>query len=123
MCVCTNSASNHCCGNNNLSSPTSNKEEGKPQHYHYSNDKLFQTALKLYNKLPKTVERWEYKGEVKACFQLCVSCRDVGKLKSFEERYYLDVLEVKKDRTILCKSCLGYLLQENVGSCVNGMST
>ena len=116
MPVTTSSTSTYCF-------PTSNKEEVPPHHYHYSNDKLFQRALKLYNKLPKTVERWEYKGEVKACFQLCVSCRDVGKLKSFEERYYLDVLEVKKDRTILCKSCLSYLLKQNVGSYVNGMNT
>jgi len=66
------------------------------------------------------VQRWECKGEIQACFQLCVSCRDVGKMKNYRESYYLDVLEVSKYRTILCKSCLGYLLKQTVGCCFKG---
>jgi len=138
-------------------------QEKGPRHFQYENDKMFKTALKMYNRRMKNldvgvtnggdniengaadiagsgvggssgsgvgsviggknymkVQRWECKGEIQACFQLCVSCRDVGKMKNYRESYYLDVLEVSKYRTILCKSCLGYLLKQTVGCCFKG---
>ena len=96
-----------------------------PVTHHYDNDRLFQTALQLFNKQmerlsvegdsSQTAQRWECKGQVQASFQMCVSCRDVGKVKTFRERYYLDVLEVRKYRTILCRRCMGCVLKENIG--------
>ena len=64
-------------------------------------------------------QKWEYKGEVKVSLQLCAMCYDVGKVKSHMEQYYIDVLEVRKYRTILCKGCLAYVLWVHVGNCLS----
>ena len=61
--------------------------------------------------------RWECKGQVRACLQMCVWCKDVGKVRSRKEKYYMDVHEVRRYRTILCQGCLGNVLHKHVGSC------
>lgn len=99
----------------------------KPFHSRYPDEKVFKAALELYNKQMESshqggssrgAQRWECKGEVRASFQLCVLCKDIGKVRSESEKYYLDVMEVRKYRTILCKGCLGYILHKHVGSCL-----
>ena len=47
---------------------------------------------------------------------MCVLCKDLGKEKYSRDRYYLDVLEVRQCRTILCRSCLEYFLHKDVGN-------
>ena len=153
MCVCPKGRRKE--ESSTLFSPS---QEKGPRPFQYDNDKMFKTALKMYNRRMQNfdvgvtnggdnakndaddvvggsgvgsvggggkkymkVQRWECKGEIQACFQLCVSCRDVGKMKNYRESYYLDVLEVSKYRTILCKSCLGYLLKQTVGCCFKGL--
>ena len=101
----------------------------RPFHPHYLNEEHFDAALELYNKqiaqqdeedvYSRSPQRWEYKGEVRASFQLCVSCKDIGKIRSFKEKYYLNVLEVRRYRTILCNGCMGYMLSKQVGTCIN----
>ena len=104
-----------------------NTHHVKPFHPQYPNEVVFQAALDLYNKqmeemnenpsCSKSPQRWEYKGQIRASLQLCVLCKDIGKAKSFKEKYYLNVLEVKKYRSILCNGCLGYILCKHVGTC------
>ena len=92
----------------------------------YEDDETFDAALQLYNKQMETTnagssassnssQKWEYKGEIRVSLQLCVMCDDVGKVKSGRDKYYLDVMEVRKYRTILCKDCLGYILDKHTG--------
>ena len=92
----------------------------------YEDDETFDAALQLYNRQMETTnagtsassnisQKWEYKGEIRVSFQLCVMCDDVGKVKSGRDKYYLDVMEVRKYRTILCKDCLGYILDKHTG--------
>ena len=95
----------------------------------YEDDATFEAALELYNKQMENADgssgssnlpqKWEYKGEIRASFQLCISCDDVGKVRSHKDKYYLDVMEVRKYRTILCKDCLGYILHQYVGGCLD----
>ena len=40
----------------------------------------------------------------------------MGKVKSLSDKYYLDAMEVKKYRTVLCQGCLGKILRNHVGS-------
>ena len=102
----------------------------RPFHPHYPKESVFKAALELYNRQlelswengagegsSKNQQRWECKGQIQASFQLCVLCKDIGKVKCSREKYYLNVLEVRKYRTILCKVCLGFLLSQNVGAC------
>ena len=93
----------------------------------YGDNKSFNMALQLFNKQMETADctsgssnipqKWEYKGEIKVSFQLCVLCHDVGKVKSRRDKYYLDVMEVRKYRTVLCKGCLEKILYKTVGNC------
>ena len=93
----------------------------------YEDDETIGAALQLYNKQMETADgtsgssnipqKWEYKGEIKVSFQLCVLCHDVGKVKSRRDKYYLDVMEVRKYRTVLCKGCLEKILYKTVGNC------
>ena len=97
-------------------------------HPNYPDEKVFRAALELFNKRNEvchqnnsssnSLQKWECKGNVRASFQLCVVCKDVGKLRAGMERYYLDVLEVSMYRTILCKRCLGFILYKHVGNCL-----
>ena len=89
----------------------------------YSDEKVFRAALALFNKqmevncsaASRIPQRWECKGKIRVSLQLCVSCKDIGKKRSGSDMYYLDVLEVKQYRTILCKGCLGQIIHTNVG--------
>ena len=99
-----------------------------PLYCYYPTEKEFLLALELYNKEAEVcrgragntsaLQRWECKGEVRASLQLCVMCKDVGKVKAQREKYYIDVMEVKMYRTIFCQGCLGSVLHKNVGNCV-----
>ena len=90
--------------------------------------KVFKAALELFNKQidvshrtsssTSVSHRWECKGEISVSLQMCVSCKDIGKMRSRSDKYYVDVMEVQKYRTVLCKGCLAYILHENVGSCL-----
>ena len=98
--------------------------------------KVFKAALQLFNKemelltndsapsssstfdVPKVAQRWECKGNVQASLQLCVMCKDIGKVRTYKETYYLNVMEKTQYRTILCKRCLAFLLRKHVGSCL-----
>ena len=59
---------------------------------------------------------WDCKGAVRAGQQLCVKCRDLGKMKNKLDIYYIDTMEIKRVRTIYCKGCFGRLLKSNVGT-------
>ena len=97
-----------------------------PFHPNYPNENVFEAALELFNKRNQVchrtssslsvLQKWVCKGDVRVSFQLCVLCKDVGKFRADMERYYLDVLEVSKYRTILCKGCLGDILYKYVGN-------
>ena len=90
---------------------------------HYPDKKVFRAALELFNKQMEVnsstsssiLQRWECKGKIRVSLQLCVSCKDIGKKRSKSDTYYLDVLEVKQCRTILCKGCLGHILYKHFG--------
>ena len=115
----------------NISNPESNGEEERNFLSHFTSKEAFDAALELYNNqqveihvgLPRHVagrtvtdnRRWECKGKIRVSFQLCVMCRDVGKLRCRTDRYYLDVIEVCQNRTILCQGCLEKLVYEYVG--------
>lgn len=94
----------------------------------FTDQQVFEAALAVYNKqllshgspgCSRVQQRWECRGEIRASFQLCVACKDIGKKKSYRETYYLDVLEVRQCRTILCRCCMENLLYKNVGSYFN----
>ena len=88
----------------------------QPLNSHYASEKLFEDALDLFNKELELYQgmsgysivsqRWECRGKIRVSFQLCVLCRDVGKVRSHTDKYYLDVMEVRKHRTVLCQGCL-----------------
>ena len=59
---------------------------------------------------------WQCKGKVCARQQLCTTCRDVGKVKSCEELYYIDIMEIAQSRSILCTRCMDALLLRTVGT-------
>ena len=89
-------------------------------HYYYPTENHFTNALECYNEQlqhsdgeTNSAKRWECKGEIQASFQLCILCKDIGKPKSYKEKYFLNVNEIKQNRTILCKGCLGYLMKNN----------
>ena len=92
-------------------------------HSYYPDERTFKAALDLFNIQTKqsssssstTPQKWECKGKIRASLQLCVLCKDIGKRKSQIDAYYLDVMEVKQYRTILCKGCLAYVLHRHVG--------
>ena len=98
----------------------------KPFHSRYPDERVFNLALELFNKKMGTSQesstssnvpvKWEWKGKIRASFQMCILCKDVGKVRSQSETYYLDVLEIRKYRTILCQGCLGYILHKYVGN-------
>ena len=104
--------------------PTSSKAETQFS-LHYPNEEVFTAALELFNKQIEVcvtsesstvAQRWECKGEIQASFQMCVLCKDVGKAKSHRDTYYLDVKEIRRYRTILCKGCLACILQKHIGT-------
>ena len=96
---------------------------------YYPDKQVFKAALELFNlqmeercsRSSKTPQRWECKGKIRASFQLCVVCKDVGKVRSQHETYYLDVMEVRKNRTILCEGCMEHILYKHVGSSQNAI--
>ena len=111
--------------------PYNLKVPEEKQTFHYPDKKVFNAALELYNKQKASEkvigkgcstshkkQHWECKGEIRASFQLCTTCKDLGKAKSFSELYFIDVMEVCKYRTILCIGCFGYILKEKVGTCL-----
>ena len=113
---------------NGESSKMSKKNHLKSFHSYYSSNETFNTALEEFNqKMEESCsapgssmapQRWECKGKVRVSFQLCVMCKDVGKVRSETDTYYLDVLEIEKYRTILCKGCLAYLVHKKIGSSI-----
>lgn len=110
--------------------PMTNKEPLVAS-YFYPTSKMFSVALEVLNrrciqKITKDESdeandtwhcdyHWEYKGKVTAGQQLCISCRDVGKARSMLEKYYMDTVELKCERSILCHGCMGHILKEQVG--------
>ena len=104
------------------------KDQLFPFRFYYPSGKIFSKALELFNKQmesslensgcsKKPHQRWECKGEIRVSLQMCVWCKDMGKVRSHTDKYYIDVMEVKKYRTILCKGCLGHVLYKQVGNC------
>ena len=96
-----------------------------PLRRYYPSEKKFTRALELFNgqmqldaKFSGTgyLQLWKCQGKLKASFQLCVLCRDVGKMRSYTDSYYLNVIEERKSRTILCKGCLASVLWRSVGN-------
>ena len=103
----------------------------KPFHPCYPDEKVFNAALELYNKQMENgryrsssgSKKWECKGKIRVSFQLCILCKDVGKVRSEMDTYYLNILEVRKYRTILCKGCLGYILHKHFGNALSEIET
>ena len=105
-----------------------NKDACAPLYY---DKQLFSVALELFNrkgtqeaihdgkKLVTKLYYWECKGKVNAGQQLCTNCRDVHKRRNYEDDYFIDVMERKQYRTILCRNCMSKLLQISVGSSKN----
>ena len=105
-----------------------NKDACTPLYY---DKQLFSVALELFNrkgsqeaihdgkKLVTKLYYWECKGKVNAGQQLCTNCRDVHKRRNYEDDYFIDVMERKQYRTILCRNCMSKLLQISVGSSKN----
>ena len=97
----------------------------------YYDKQLFSVALELFNrkgtqetirdgkKLVTKFYYWECKGKVNAGQQLCTNCRDVHKRRNYEDDYFIDVMERKQYRTILCRNCMSKLLKISVGSSKN----
>ena len=66
-----------------------------PLHCYYENEQLFEEELSVFNMEMESYQgmagssnfarKWEYKGEERAAFQLCVSCRDVVKVRCHTE--------------------------------------
>jgi len=116
-----------------LAAPVLNQDLAK--RYKYPSLRIFELALELYNR--KGVRKihkasgenaqesiswfaawhWESNGGVRAAQQLCVQCRDLGKKKNQIETYYMNKMEVAKCRTILCRTCMGILLKNEIGDC------
>lgn len=99
--------------------------------YFYPSSRDFSVALEVMNR--RAVKRiskenkgledvwycdylWEYKGHVTAGQQFCIICRDIGKPRNMLEKYYMDTVELKQERSILCHGCMGRMLKENVGN-------
>ena len=49
-------------------------------------------------------------GFVSVAMQMCSRCCDSGKPFSKKDKYYINELEIAKERTVLCHGCLGYML-------------
>ena len=80
---------------------SSSDEDAMPQSVlhplpcYYKNKKLFDKELCVFNMEMESYQgmagssnfarKWEYKGEERAAFQLCVSCRDVVKVRCHTE--------------------------------------
>ena len=103
----------------------------KPFHPCYPDEKVFNAALELFNRQMERTnskssngsQKWECKGKIRVSFQLCILCKDLGKVRSDMDTYYLNILEVRKYRTILCKGCLGYILHKHFGNTLSDIVT
>lgn len=104
-----------------------NTEEGVEQ----NEQDHFQFALELFNRKavrkflkahpenpPPVSEMCEYffdsVGRAKATFKLCVECRDIRKPKSNVDEYFMNLVEISQQRTILCFGCMTALINRNV---------
>uniref|UniRef100_A0A7M5XEX3 Uncharacterized protein n=1 Tax=Clytia hemisphaerica TaxID=252671 RepID=A0A7M5XEX3_9CNID len=89
---------------------------------------MFRMALEIMNrrsvrKLKKpgcpftdTVSEYFYVciGEVSVALKGCIMCRDQGKERNGMDFYFMDLVEISKDRTILCVGCFSNLVSFHV---------
>ena len=52
---------------------------------------------------------WKCVGKIRAAMKLCSVCFDDGKKRNKEEFYFVNEIEKKSSRTILCSVCMNYL--------------
>jgi len=111
-----------------------NKKRNKPKYsisssnfirYLYDTKGLFNHALEVFNRLQchKFQGGWkthgpffECKGAIRVSQRMCTRCRDVDKLITRTDLYYVDMTERIKERTVLCHGCLGIILKRYIGS-------
>ena len=53
-------------------------------------------------------------GEVRVALKECIMCRDQGKERNSTDFYFMDLVEISKDRTILCSRCFSTLMSFHV---------
>ena len=60
----------------------------------------------------------QYFFECVACFitrfQYCTKCRDIGKQKDAHDYYYINLVEITQERTVVCSNCMYHLLKKYV---------
>lgn len=59
---------------------------------------------------------FEQVGSVNPALRLCVQCGDEGKRRGSVDRYFVDLVEVTANRTILCSQCMMSLVRMNINN-------
>ena len=81
--------------------------------FYFDDAKKFKHLLMIFNHSEAAMYKsFQCVGYANVAMQLCTSCGDSGKHKRDKDRYYVDINEITKNRTILCHGCIGYLLKE-----------